>query len=127
MHEYAAVDELIDNLTGQLARQGVRRVTTIHLRRGSAFDPAALEQAYALLSAGTPLEGARLLVSVEDLDFACPCGHRQVITSDDLIGHLFVCPACGAAREIANTHDLAVVGVYVEAGAGEQVPAAGAG
>ena len=46
---------------------------------------------------------------------ACGCGHRQLITADDLIGHLFVCPSCGAAREIEHTDDLVVLAVVTEA------------
>jgi Zn finger protein HypA/HybF involved in hydrogenase expression len=114
VHEYAAVEALIDGLSRQLAGRGVRRVTTVRLRRGSAFDEAALHQAYAMLTPGTPLAGAALEVSVEDLEVACGCGHRQVITSDDLVGHLFVCPACGIPQEIENTHDLVAVEIVAE-------------
>jgi Zn finger protein HypA/HybF involved in hydrogenase expression len=51
-----------------------------------------------------------------NLHFKCPCGHGQVITSDDLIGHMFVCPKCGATKEIEEAHDLELVEL-VEAGA----------
>lgn len=114
MHEYAAVEALIEGLSHELAGRRVRRVTMVRLRRGSAFDDAALRQAYAMLTPGTPLAGAALEVAVEDLEVACDCGHRQIITSDDLVGHLFVCPACGTPQEIENTHDLAVVEVTAE-------------
>jgi Zn finger protein HypA/HybF involved in hydrogenase expression len=119
MHEYAAVEALIAGLSGHLAARGVGRASLVRLRRSSAFDDAALRQAFAMLSPGTPLEGAAIDVTVENLGFACGCGHRQVITADDLIGHLFICPACGAAREIDHTDDLVVLAVTAEASAEE--------
>jgi Zn finger protein HypA/HybF involved in hydrogenase expression len=123
MHEYAAVEAMIEDLSDNLTMRGVERVALVRLRRSSAFDDAALQQAFAMLSPGTPLEGADLDLSVENLDFACGCGHRQVITADDLIGHLFVCPSCGSAREIEHTDDLAVLEVVAAVGAGDDAAA----
>jgi Zn finger protein HypA/HybF involved in hydrogenase expression len=111
MHEYAAVEELVGALARQVRERGVGRVTRVHLRRNSAFDPAALAQAWAMTVPGTPLAGATVEVTVAELVFACACGHRQVVTSDDLIGHMVVCPACGRPDDVAGTHDLEVVEV----------------
>ena len=36
------------------------------------------------------------------------------ITSDDLIGHMFVCPRCGATKEIDEAHDLELVELLAE-------------
>lgn len=109
MHEYAAVEELVSLLTRQLTARGVERVAAVRLRRSSVFDPAALAQAWPMAAAGTPLAGAAVEVTVADLAFACGCGHRQIVTADDLIGHMIVCPACGRAGDVAGTHDLEVV------------------
>jgi len=119
MHEYAAVEALIEDLSDHLAAHGVTRATLVRLRRSSAFADDALRQAFAMLSPGTPLEDAALDVTVENLDFACGCGHQQVITADDLIGHLFICPSCGSAREIEHTDDLVVLAVTAGAAAQE--------
>jgi Zn finger protein HypA/HybF involved in hydrogenase expression len=122
MHEYAAVEALIEELSGHLAARGVERATSVRLRRSSAFDDDALRQAFAMLSPGTPLEGSNLDVTVENLDFACGCGHRQVLTADDLIGHLFICPSCGSAREIEHSDDLVVLAVVAEPSADARLP-----
>ena len=111
MHEYAAVEELVGVLTRQVTARGVGRVASVRLRRSSAFDPAALAQAWPIAAAGTPLAGAAVEVTVADLTFACCCGERRVITADDLIGHMFVCPACGRAGDVDGSHDLEVVEV----------------
>ena len=121
MHEYAAVEAMIADLSDHLAACGIMRVAAVRVCRSSAFDDDALRQAFAMLSPGTPLEGAILGVTVENLDFACGCGHRRVITADDLIGHLFICPACGAAREIEHSDDLVVLGIVAEERAEEYI------
>lgn len=114
MHEYAAVQSLVEGLLAELETRSVTRVQSVRLRRGSAFDPAALDQAWPLATRDTLLAGAALTVEVEVFELHCQCGLRRVITSDDLIGHLVICPNCGLAQELENTHDLAAVEVVAE-------------
>jgi hydrogenase nickel incorporation protein HypA/HybF len=111
MHELAAVGALIEAVVDSLASHGTARVAAIRVRRGSAFSEAALGQSFELLSRGTPLEGARLVVEVVELTIDCPCGRSQAITSDDLIGHMYVCTECGSVRDLAGVDDLEVVDV----------------
>jgi len=87
---------------------------SVHFRRGSAFSEEALRQSYESLTTGTILEGAPVEIDTVNLDFECRCGHKQVITSDDLIGHMFVCPRCGATKEIDEAHDLELVELVAE-------------
>ncbi|MCC6630010.1 MAG: hydrogenase maturation nickel metallochaperone HypA [Chloroflexi bacterium] len=117
MHEYAAVEELVSVLARQLTARGVTRVAAVRLERSSAFDPAALAQAWPIATAGTPLADAAVEVSVADLTFTCRCGYAQVITADDLIGHMAVCPACGTAGDVDGTHDLEVIAIIAADGA----------
>lgn len=114
MHEFAATQSLVQATLDHLKRRGVKKVLALRLRRGSAFSEDALHAAYAAVSAGTLLEHAELSVETVNLTFHCPCGHTQIVTSDDLIGHMFVCPGCDAAREVDEAHDLEVVEVTVE-------------
>ncbi len=114
MHEFDVVKSLIDELLPKLKEQGVKRVTEVRFRRGSTFSEEALYQAFSALSRGTLLEGARVEVEVTQTKFRCPCGHEQVITADDLIGHMFVCPECGRAQEIDEAHDLELLEVVAE-------------
>jgi Zn finger protein HypA/HybF involved in hydrogenase expression len=115
MHEFGIVEGIVKGLLPQLAAQGVERVSEVHFRRGSAFSEDALRQAFAATAAGTPLEQARLKIDTVNLDYVCPCGYRQVITSDDLEGHMFICPECGAVHEVDEAHDLELVSVTAEA------------
>jgi Zn finger protein HypA/HybF involved in hydrogenase expression len=109
MHEFGIVEGLVNNVLPQLKISNVRRVTRVHLRRGSAFSEDALRQAYAATTAGTVLENARLIIDTVNLDYTCTCGYQQVITSDDLEGHMFICPLCGDVHEVDEAHDLELV------------------
>jgi Zn finger protein HypA/HybF involved in hydrogenase expression len=114
MHEYSIVSSIVDSMLEAIKQQGAKKIVSVHFRRGSAFSEEALRQAYQSLTAGTILEGPPVEIDTMNLDFVCLCGHEQVITSDDLIGHLFVCPQCGAAKEIEEAHDLELVELVAE-------------
>jgi len=111
MHEFAIVESVIQSLQQQLEREGIQAVAAVRFRRGSAFSEEALCQAYQMLTPGTPLEKAEIRIETVDRDFSCPCGHQQVISSDDLVGHMFVCPGCGVVQEIDEAHDLELLEV----------------
>jgi Zn finger protein HypA/HybF involved in hydrogenase expression len=111
MHEFAVVESVVQSLQSRLEQEGVRAVEAIRFRRGSAFSGEALCQAFEMLTPGTPMEGARLEIETVNLEFDCACGHQQVITNDDLVGHMFVCPGCGAVREVDEAHDLELLEV----------------
>ena len=114
MHEFDVVKSLIDELLPKLQEQGVKKVTEVRFRRGSTFSEEALIQAFSALSKGTLLEGAKVEVEVTLTKFRCPCGHEQVITADDLVGHMFVCPKCGQPQEVDEAHDLELLEVVAE-------------
>ncbi|MFZ4813332.1 MAG: hydrogenase maturation nickel metallochaperone HypA [Phototrophicaceae bacterium] len=114
MHEFGIVEDIITRVIPQLHSANVTQVTRIHFRRGSAFSEDALRQAYAATTQGTPLAGAELLIDTVNLDYTCVCGHAQVITSDDLEGHMFICPQCGNVHEVHESHDLELIEVIAE-------------
>jgi Zn finger protein HypA/HybF involved in hydrogenase expression len=111
MHEFAIVEVLVNSLLEQIRYQNAHNIKCVHLRRGSAFSEEALRQAYDILTASTALSDAELIIETVNLIHNCQCGHKQVITSDDLIGHMFICPGCGLIREIDEMHDLEVVDI----------------
>lgn len=111
MHEFGIVQSIVDPLLDRLKKENAEPVFALRFRRGSAFSEAALRQAFASLTRGTILEDAELWIETVNLDFQCRCGHRQVITSDDLVGHMFICPECSAIKEVSEAHDLELVEV----------------
>lgn len=108
MHEFSIIEQLVTELKTHLAQDNIDHVTEIHFRRGSTFSEDALRMAFESFSIGTPLEGATVVIETIPIAFQCECGHTQLITADDLQGHMMVCPACGAVREIDEAHDLTV-------------------
>ncbi|HUB66907.1 MAG TPA: hydrogenase maturation nickel metallochaperone HypA [Candidatus Methylacidiphilales bacterium] len=109
MHEYSIVESIVNSMLEGIKKQKATKVTSVRFKRGSAFSEEAFRQAYQSLTIGTVLEGAPLQIETVNLDFNCNCGHHQVITSDDLVGHMFICPGCGATKEIDEAHDLELV------------------
>lgn len=116
MHEFGIVEGIVHNVLPQLDVSNVKRVSEVHFLRGSAFSEDALRQAYQATTKGTPLEGAVLVIDIVNLEYKCLCGYQQVITSDDLEGHMFICPQCGDVHEVDEAHDLELVEVIAETG-----------
>ncbi|MCC7451439.1 MAG: hydrogenase maturation protease [Anaerolineae bacterium] len=114
MHEFAIVESMVNQTLTLLPNAEPGKVTSVRFRRGSTFSEDALRQSFEALTKGTALENAALIIDTVDLQFHCPCGHQQVVTSDDLIGHMFVCPSCGAVTEIDEAHDLELLEVLVD-------------
>src|SRR4051794_30053346 len=111
MHEFGVTEVIIKRLLNQLERDRVSKVLKITFRRSSAFSDEVLRQTFDVLSVGTPLAGAELVVEVAVLQVKCSCGQNSRVRSDDLVGHMFICPNCGAVREIAEAHDLELIEV----------------
>jgi Zn finger protein HypA/HybF involved in hydrogenase expression len=109
MHEYSIVDSIVTSMLDGIKKQKATKVVSVRFKRGSAFSEEAFLQAYASLTVGTILEKAPVVIDTVNLDFNCTCGHRQVGHSDDLVGHMFICPKCGATKEIDEAHDLELV------------------
>jgi Zn finger protein HypA/HybF involved in hydrogenase expression len=114
MHEFGVTETIVNRLIDQLRREGVSRVLKVSFRRSSAFSEDVLRQTFKVLSIYTPLEGAELVVDIALLHVSCGCGRDSEVNSEDLVGHMFICPNCGAVREIAEAHDLELIEVIAE-------------
>jgi Zn finger protein HypA/HybF involved in hydrogenase expression len=116
MHEFGIVEGIVKKVLPQLDSPRVQRVAEVHFRRGSAFSEDALRQAYAATTVGTVLENAKLVIDTVNLNYTCKCGYKQVITCDDLEGHMFICPLCGDIHEVDEAHDLELVKIIAQTG-----------
>lgn len=115
MHEFGVAEELVREIARRAERDGVRHVREVRVRRSSVFAEGPLRQAFEILTLGTPLEGAALAVEEVSVEHVCEgCGRARRLTCDDLIGHVFICPDCGTAREIDEAHGLEVLGVTAD-------------
>jgi hydrogenase nickel incorporation protein HypA/HybF len=93
MHELAITQSIVDVVS---ERVGDSRVSTVHLKVGqlSGVVPRAVQFCFELVTDGTPLQGAELLIeelpgvgychdcamdiSLPDLILLCPCGSANV-------------------------------------------------
>src|SRR6187399_3204146 len=116
MHEFGIVEGIVSGVLPQLRSSKVQHVNKVHFRRGSAFSEDALRQEYEATTQGTPLEGAALEIDTVSLDYVCSCGYQQIITSDDLEGHMFIYPKCVHVHEVDEAHDLELVEIIAETG-----------
>lgn len=114
MHEFGVTEVIVNRLLSQLHRDGVSKVLKITFRRSSAFSEEVLRQTLSILSPNTALAGAELIVQVATLNVNCECGNGHMVNSEDLVGHMFICPDCGRISEIAEAHDLELVEVIAE-------------
>ena len=115
MHEFSIIESLVERITQSCVESSVDKVALIRLRRGGTFSEEALHQAFMTFTVGTPLEGTRIEVESNDHLFECDqCGYQQRITHDDLVGHVFVCPGCGAMKTVDEAHDLELLEVVLD-------------
>lgn len=106
MHDQHAVRELIERLSC------LEDVAEVRVRAGPVFSPEALEQAYTMLTAGTPLEGSRLVVEERREERTCPaCERTWTVSAEDVAGHVVLCPACGNPAPLEDVAALEVVGI----------------
>jgi len=115
MHEFAIVEAVVRETLASLSDQGVKHgdIASLHFRRGSTFSEDALRLTFEALAEGTILENADLIIDTVNITCRCACGHEQVVTSDDLIGHMFLCPTCGTVQEAPGVHDLELIEVIL--------------
>jgi len=118
MHELAVVQALVDEVLREVARLGVGgRVAAVHLKLGklTTFVPAAVTFYFDALAAGTPLEGAGLVIEEVPVAGTCrACG--APITVEELP---FICRFCGSPDlEITAGRELVVDALEIRDGDG---------
>ncbi len=100
MHELSIVDALIEQVRGEVQRSGhAGRVARIELLIGrlSGVNADAVRFAFQMLSPGTLLESAALVVTEPRATCHCrDCGLRTEI-DDELLSH---CPDCGSGNVV---------------------------
>lgn len=115
MHEFAIVQEIVAQLLAALETRSMAEVHKVHLRRGVHLQDDMVRQAYTLAVQGTPFEKAALVLEAAQVRVCCTCGYSKLLADEDLISHVYVCPACGVPQEIEGIDRLEVVHVVTGA------------
>jgi Zn finger protein HypA/HybF involved in hydrogenase expression len=99
VHELSLVAELVEECR---RRAGETPVSAVKVRWSSPEDDDEIRQAFAVLTEATALDGATLEIEQVPMIADCACGYRGRATSDDVVGHIFVCPRCAAVGPITS-------------------------
>jgi len=99
MHELPMVKRIVDIAESHARRETARRVLAVRLSVGSLCDvvPLWVERYFRKLSAGTLLEGARLLITSEAARVRCLECAAEFPAPAAPIGRI-TCPQCGSGN-----------------------------
>lgn len=110
MHDYDAVRALVTHLTA--APDLAAGIVEVRVKAGAEFSAEALGQAYEMLTEDTRLKGSRLVVEELAERHEClNCTSTWILTRDDVIGHLVVCPSCGMVAPFGDAVGVRLVEV----------------
>lgn len=113
MHELSVCQALLEQVAQVAREQQARRIVAITVRIGplSGVEPALLESAYPLASAGTPAANATLIIERPGVRVRCQeCGAESEAESTRLL-----CPRCGHWRvQVLSGEELLLVRVELE-------------
>lgn len=113
MHEMSIAQSLIEIVREEMARHEVQRLRSVRLRIGqmSAIVPESLSFCFEVLTGGTELEGATLVMDVIPLTGVCRgCGTEFRVEE-----YTFLCPCCGGTDiEAVAGQDLSIVEMEVD-------------
>jgi hydrogenase nickel incorporation protein HypA/HybF len=96
LHEFSIVQSICEHAQREAEQHGATRVLSITCRVGvmRQLVPELMETAFSVLTEGTPMEGATLILETEGVHVACSaCGMDTVIQEIP-----YECPACGSHR-----------------------------
>ena len=113
MHELAVANSIVNTVLEEAAKQNLGPVTAIGLRIGALSDivPEALEFGFTAITAGTPLEGAKL--EIENVPVKGECGDCKKVF--EVQGFVFVCPGCDSSNiKVAAGQELDIAYIEVD-------------
>lgn len=113
MHEMSIAQSLVDILTEEMARHGagVLKSVRLHIGQLSAIVPESLSFCFEVITKGTHMEGAKLVMDIIPLKGVCKQCHKDFQIKD----YAFVCPHCESTEiETVAGQDLSIVEMEVE-------------
>ena len=112
MHELSIAMSIVDMAVEEAERRGVK-VDAVYLDLGplSGVVADALLFSYEMASAGTQLEGSRLVIREVPIEVYCPaCNAQRILNSMQW----FCCPECGApTSDVIHGKELAITALEV--------------
>jgi Zn finger protein HypA/HybF involved in hydrogenase expression len=117
MHEFAAIDNLVDELLRHVEEAPSRKIRAVRVRQGASMLEEAIQQAFAVHVLGTPLQNAQLILEPRLQHVECRKGHGQDLDVTELDGCPYVCPVCDDVVYVDPGPDLELLElIYEDAG-----------
>ncbi|HDG98853.1 MAG: hydrogenase maturation nickel metallochaperone HypA [Deltaproteobacteria bacterium] len=113
MHEMSIAQSLLDIIKEEMAKNDAKVLRTVRLHIGqlTAIVPESLSFCFEVMTAGTELEGAKLIMEIIPL-----VGHCQSCDRDFQIeNYAFACPYCQSTDiKTVSGEELSIVEMEVE-------------
>jgi hydrogenase nickel incorporation protein HypA/HybF len=113
MHEMSIAQSLVDLLREEMDKAGAKTLLSVRLEIGrmSAIVPDALSFGFQVVTTGTDLEGAELIMDMVPLRGHC----RECGRDFDIENYAFQCPLCGSSDiDTLSGQELSVVEIMVD-------------
>ena len=113
MHEMSIAQSLIEIIKDEMANNAAVKLKSARLQIGqmSAIVPDALGFCFSVITEGTELDGAELIMDMVPLKGVC----RKCAREFEIIDYAFTCPTCGGSEiETLSGHELALTEIEVE-------------
>ena len=113
MHEMSIAQSLLEIIKEEMVQNSAVRLKSARLQIGqmSAIVPDALDFCFSVITEGTELEGAELIMDIVPLRGIC----RKCAREFDIVDYAFTCPFCeGSEIETVRGHELALIELEVE-------------
>ena len=113
MHEMSIAQNVIEIVKEEMLKHDATTLRSVRLNIGrmSAILPDALSFCFEVITAGTELEGAGLIMDIIPLKGYCPSCGKEFEIED----YAFNCTTCGSSEiDTISGQDLAIVEIEVD-------------
>ena len=113
MHEMSIAMSMIEIVREEMQKCDAKALRSVRLNIGqlSAVVPDALSFCFEVITKGTEMEGARLMMDIIPLRGYCSTCEKEFEIKD----YVFACPLCGTKEiETLSGQELAIVEIEVE-------------
>lgn len=113
MHEMSIAQSLVDIIRQEMIKHDAKALHSVRLKIGklSAVVPDSLSFCFEIITSGTEMDGARLLMDVTPLVGHC----KDCKESFEIENYAFECPLCGSKKiDTVSGDELAIVEMEVD-------------
>ena len=113
MHEMSIAQSLIDIVRDEMLKHDAKSLRSVRLNVGqmTAIVPDALSFCFQVITDGTEMEGARLIMEIIPLMGYCSECEEEFEIKD----YAFLCPSCGSTKiNTIGGQDLSIVEIEVD-------------